>query len=536
MTANDEKPTLLRIGIIIESFVQPRWVRKSLENLLATGQGQFALVVKVEAKRNGGGLLYKLYNRLDRRLYPTTATELVNIEDLFSEVPVIEDIDKAAGFDLDLLINFASTQLNKKVSNSAKHGVWFHTFGDAPGFREVTEDIPLTNLSVKSLKGETEQIIYFSGSPTLSMFSVGVNNNTCYWKAAAFMARALRDLQAGGNDVVEFDHRCNKPGTPGNAAMAQMFLRIAGRGAARVFEKLSSFDQWIVGYRFDREEFKYLIPPADRFWADPFQVKVDGRYYIFFEDYVNSAGRAHISVVEVDRNGIVSGPTEVLKLDCHLSYPFIFEWQGDYYMIPETGERNMVELYRATSFPFKWEPVKVLLEARAPLDATLIEVDRRWVMFVNIEEEGVAVNWDELHLYLADSPLGPWQPHPRNPVVSDVRRARPAGRLFWFNGALFRPSQDSTHRYGYSTIINIVREISATTYKEIPVIKFNPDWDNDLLGIHTVNLLDELTVFDCLMKRSKFGKVRPPTLRGSLDRLSSDNIKAALRDQTLFAD
>ncbi|HEU4837268.1 MAG TPA: hypothetical protein VFS90_22750 [Pyrinomonadaceae bacterium] len=536
MTATFAQPTLLRIGIIIESFSQPRWVRKSLENVLATGRGQFALVVKVPDKRDSGGLLYKLYNRMDRRLYPTTATELVNIEDLFSKLPVVEDLEKVAEFDLDLLMNFASTGWNQKVSNSAKHGVWFHTFGDAPGFSELLHDMPLTNLSLKSLKGETEQIIYFSGSPMLSKFSVAVNNNTCYWKAAAFMARALRDLQAGGNEVVKFDHRLNKPGTPGNAAMSQIFLKLAGRAAARVFEKFSSFDQWIVGYRFDNDEFKYLLPPADRFWADPFQVKVDGRYYIFFEDYVNSAGRAHISVVEVDRNGIISGPTEVLKLDCHLSYPFIFEWQGDYYMIPETGERNVVELYRATSFPFKWEPVKVLLEARAPLDTTLIEVNGTWMMFVNIEEEGVAVNWDELHLYLADSPLGPWKPHARNPIVSDVRLARPAGRLFWLNGALFRPSQDSSHRYGYGTIINIVTEISPTAYKETPVIQFKPDLDNDLLGIHTVNLLEELTVFDCLMKRSKFGKVQPPRLKGSLDRLSSDNIKAALKDRTAWAE
>ena len=531
MTAHAEKPTLLRIGIIIESFLQPRWVRKSLENVHATGLGEFALVVKVEAKRNDGGLLYKLYNRLDRRLYPTTATDPVNVEDLFNEVPVIEDVEKIAEFNLDLLINFAATEWNRKASSSAKHGVWFHTFGDAPGFHEVMEDVSVTNLSLRSLEGETEQIIYHSVSPTLSRLSVGVNNENCYWKAAAFMARALRDLQAGGNVTVQFDHRGDKPGTPGNAAMAQMFLKLSGRAAARVYEKFSSLDQWIVGYRFDNDEFKYLIPPADRFWADPFQLKVDGRYYIFFEDYVNSAGRAHISVVEVDRNGIISGPTEVLKLDCHLSYPFVFEWQGDYYMIPEMGERNVVELYRAARFPFEWEPVKVLLEARSPLDATLCEINGKWWMFVNIEEEGVRVNWDELHLYYAESPLGPWKPHARNPVVSAVQLARPAGRLFWSKGALFRPSQDSSRRYGYATVINAVIDVSPSVYKELPVLKFNPDWDNDLLGIHTVNLLDELTVFDCLIKRRKFGRVRPPTLRGSLDLLSSDNIKAALKDR-----
>jgi hypothetical protein len=532
MTATHGKPTLLRLGIIIESFSQPRWVRKSLENVLATGLGTFALVVKVEAKRNEGGLLYRLYNQMDSRRFPTKATELVNVEDLFSEVPLIDDVTKVAELNPDLLINFASTDWNRKVSNSARHGVWFHTFGDAPGLREVMYDIPITNLSLKSLQGETEQIIYRSASPTLSRFSVGLNNDNSYWKAAAFMARALRDLQAGGNDVVYFDHRWENPGSRGNVAMSGMFLKLAGRAAARAFEKASSFDQWIIGYRFDEAEFKYLIPPIGRFWADPFQVKVDGRYYIFFEDYVNSMGRAHISVVEVDRNGIVSGPTEVLKLDCHLSYPFIFEWQGDYYMIPETGERNVVELYRATSFPSKWEPVKVLLEARSPVDTTLIDVNGTWWMFINIEEDGVRVNWDELHLYHSNSPLGPWKPHARNPVVTDVRRARPAGRLFWSNGVLYRPSQDSSLRYGYATIINTVTEIGPAAYKEVPILKIRPEGDNDLIGIHTVNLTEEMTVFDCLMKRRKVGKMRLPPVRGSLDLLSSANMNAALKSRT----
>ena len=240
---------------------------------------------------------------------------------------------------------------------------------------------------------------------------------------------------------------------------------------------------------------------------------------------MNTAGRAHISVVEVDRNGIVSGPTEVLKLDCHLSYPFVFEWQGDYYMIPETGERNVVELYRATSFPFKWEPEKVLLEANHPLDATLIEVGGTWWMFVNIQEEGVAVNWDELHLYYAESPLGPWKPHARNPVVSDVCSARPAGRLFWSKNVLYRPSQDSSLRYGYATAINKVIDLSPTAYKETEVLKILPDWDKNIIGVHTVNLFDEMTVIDCLAKRRRLRNTRLRPVRGSLDLLSSANME-----------
>src|SRR5215213_6714792 len=224
MTAQVEKPTLLRIGIIIESFLQPRWVRKSLENVLATGLCTFALVVKVEPEeKSGGNFLYKLYDRVDRRLFRTDATELVNIEDVFSEVPVTDDVNKIAEFNLDLLINFAAPELNKKLANLVRHGVWFYSFGNAPGFNEVMHQLPITHSSLRSRKGETEQIIYHSASPTLSRFSVGLNNNTCYWKSAAFLARGLRDLHEGQNVVSNFNHREDSSQLPGTGTMGQMF-------------------------------------------------------------------------------------------------------------------------------------------------------------------------------------------------------------------------------------------------------------------------------------------------------------------------
>ena len=282
MTAQVEKPPLLRIGIIIESFLQPRWVRKSVEDALATQLCTFALVVKTAPqKTSAGGLLYKLYNGMDQRLFRADATELVNIEDLLSGVPVVDDVDKLVEFDLDLLINFAAPELNEKLAGRAKNGVWFYAFGDAPGFNEVMYQLPITHSSLKSLQGETEHIIYDSASPTLSRFSVRLNNNTCYWKSAAFVARALRDRHEG-RSVLSVNHREPASHLPGNAAMSKMFVRLSGRAVERAFEKVSSFEQWLLAYRFDRDEFKYLIPPVGHFWADPFQIKVDGRFYIFF--------------------------------------------------------------------------------------------------------------------------------------------------------------------------------------------------------------------------------------------------------------
>src|SRR5690606_24256465 len=118
----------------------------------------------------------------------------------------------------------------------------------------------------------------------------------------------------------------------------------------------------------------------------------------------------------------------------------------------------------STSGVHEWTLEGVLLDDIHAADATLHEIDGRWWMFVCSSAKGQH-NWDELHLYHADSPMGPWAPHRRNPVKIDVRSARPAGRLFATDG-LYRPAQDCSVRYGYATAINRIRALSPSEFRE----------------------------------------------------------------------
>jgi hypothetical protein len=93
-------------------------------------------------------------------------------------------------------------------------------------------------------------------------------------------------------------------------------------------------------------------------------------------------------------------------------------------MIPETRERRTLELYRAVEFPQKWELVKILAENVAAVDSTIFDYSGKLWLFANIAQPG-ASTFDELHLFHAKSLWGIWTPHPKNPIVSDVRRARP---------------------------------------------------------------------------------------------------------------
>ena len=118
-------------------------------------------------------------------------------------------------------------------------------------------------------------------------------------------------------------------------------------------------------------------------------------------------------------------PVRVLERDYHLSYPFLIEQDGQLLMIPETAQNGSVEVYRCIDFPLRWKLEKVLLQGVRCVDPTFHRGPDRWWMFANAAAPGSRMFDDELHLFHAESLLGEWQPHRRNPVKSDARCSRP---------------------------------------------------------------------------------------------------------------
>jgi hypothetical protein len=176
-------------------------------------------------------------------------------------------------------------------------------------------------------------------------------------------------------------------------------------------------------------------------------------------------------------------------------------------MLPEMSASRSVELYRCTHFPDQWVCEKTLMRDVTALDTTLFEYEGRWWMFVNLAEDMGNSTWDSLHLFYADSPLSEtWAPHPLNPVVADVRSARPAGRPFLRDGQLFRPSQDSMLRYGHSLRLNRVDRLTVNEYEETSVETLVPPQGTDIIATHTLNFSEKWTVIDIQTRRSRFFK------------------------------
>jgi hypothetical protein len=186
-----------------------------------------------------------------------------------------------------------------------------------------------------------------------------------------------------------------------------------------------------------------------------------------------------------------------LQALAHLSYPFIFRWNDDLYMIPESLDNRSVEVYRCEEFPYTWTFQGKLLDDICAVDATLLEHDGRWWMFVGVREvEGASVS-DELCIFFADQPLSDtWTPHPGNPVVSDARRARPAGAILREGDRLLRPSQDCSRRYGYGLNISEILTLSPESYAEKPIQSRTPAEGESIVAIHTYTRSGPLAMMD----------------------------------------
>jgi hypothetical protein len=297
--------------------------------------------------------------------------------------------------------------------------------------------------------------------------------------------------------------------------------RVAFRVARQRLRLRSHEEPWFVALRRSRgslvngplDGFAPIPMPGDRFYADPFLVPDGERLWLFFEDAERASGKGVIRCADVCSDGSLGESHVVLDRAYHLSYPFVFRWDGAWFMLPETSGSRSVELWRAVQFPWQWKLERPLLEDVHAVDPTLVEHEGRLWLFAGVSESGGAAQ-DELFLYSADDLLGDWRPHPGNPVVSDVRHARPAGPLFREDGVLHRPGQDCSGAYGSAFWIHRVERLDERAYRETPVRRIEADWHPGLTATHTLHRAGGFDAIDGRLWLRRGAGLAPPRAHG----------------------
>ena len=252
---------------------------------------------------------------------------------------------------------------------------------------------------------------------------------------------------------------------------------------------------------FDASAATAHIPDGNRYFADPFLWDRDGQTYCFFEEFDYRKGRGHISAGRFE-DGQLTDVGPVIQTAYHLSFPFLFEAEGQLYMLPETSEKRRLEVWKCIEFPDRWERHATALEGIAASDSTINLIGGEWWLFTNISTDPFLEMNSELHVFRVDGPdLAKLEPHSFNPVVFNSRSARNAGRILEMDGRLYRPAQDNSHGYyGYGLRLMEIRHLSMDDYEEVEVRKILPDFEPGIIGCHHLDIRDGRVIIDVRKK------------------------------------
>ena len=538
----------LKLGLLLDSFSVPAWEYSVIQRIAKANTSEFSLVVLNEdagkpCKKSAS--VYSIFNRIDEKLFTKKPNPFVpkSVVELLPDVPVIKvipvqgdnvlflsetDVKNICEYKLDILIKFGFEGLQLEDLKISKYGTWFYYHGDdrimkggPPGFWEVVDNWSETGSALLAIGGKfsPSRVLFRSHFVTYPL-SPARHRSYYFWATTSFLSRQISLLQRLGEE--RYFQETEKYNTallreikssesPSNFLAIKSVLKIIKRLVMEFFKRFFFEDQWFLLFTLKRDvigrfkEFNKIMPLKDRFWADPHAIQVEDRYYIFIEEFIHAKNKGHISVIELDEAGNWTPPVKVLEKDYHLSYPFVFKWKDIFYMVPESRANKTIDLYESVEFPYKWNFKQCLMEKVSAVNSTLTHYANKWWLFTAIAENEAAAPNVELFLFYSDDLFsGDWKAHPGNPIISDVKRARPAGSLFVEDEKLFRPSQDCSKAYGYGFDLNEIEVLSETEYRERKKLSVRPNWDKKILATHTFANCGNLIAIDAFTKTPKF--------------------------------
>ncbi|MFD1192924.1 glucosamine inositolphosphorylceramide transferase family protein [Phenylobacterium conjunctum] len=279
---------------------------------------------------------------------------------------------------------------------------------------------------------------------------------------------------------------------------------LAEKLANQVIKKVKRTGYWSIALRRSigvgfpappaPTQFSIISTPLNSYLADPFIFRYENNSYLFAEEFLYSVNKGVLVCAKIGHDGDVGSFEVVLERPYHLSYPFIFEHDGQILMIPESGADGKLQLYRCLQFPGTWEFVAVLIEEPIA-DATLFQEGGVWWILGTVARFGGSIH-DELNAYYSLSLTGPWKPHSANPIKSDCRSSRCAGKIVRVDGRLFRPAQNCETGYGEGLVWCEITHLTPTFFDEVIVESWPAEAGSGFRGLHTYNSDEQFDAID----------------------------------------
>ena len=445
-----------------------------------------------------------------------------------SNYKFISNLDKITTLDVasldfqhasfDLLLNLGSGSLTCELLKISKHGAWQLLFRDSlldnkgpVGFWEVLQQEPIIGACLIKFESNVQDYnvldtAYFNRHWSMNETATIVSEGSVSLLFKYLHKLRNRELVA----VVESNHVNTNTCQPNLPNVLRYLFSFYKEFLNKLYEKLMMkvlnrrYECWTI-FTSKRGFFEHItsypVPfkmPEDEFWADPFLFHYNNADYLFFENYSYTTKRGKISC-GILKDNVLTEIIDVLDFKYHLSFPFIFEENGEIFLMPESSENKTLKVYKAVDFPVKWEVYSSAFEGESIGDAFFYtdQKQHKW-LFLNKQAATTSPMNSELFIYKVDSlKLNSLIPHKQNPVIIDARVARNGGCLFEHNGNLYRPSQRNIDGiYGRALNINKIEKLTLDEYVETTVKVIEPDFDKELIGLHHLHQCNGKFVFD----------------------------------------
>ena len=424
------------------------------------------------------------------------------------------DIELIRNANLDLLIRAGSGILKGEILNVCPNGVIsFHhadndiNRGGPPGFWEVYEKNPRTGFIIQRLKEELDggDVLYKGFIATRWFYSLNVAN--LYEIANPFLHHVIEDITS---DKPKLSIKNKSPYsfplyTAPNIFQSLFYLlKNSLILIDKIFNKITrKFYRWGIAYQFVNNWWdvtlwrsKKIPNPKHRFLADPFVIKKNGVHYCFVEDYNYKTRKGSISAYKINLAGYEDLGI-VLEEDFHLSYPFIFEYENQLYMCPDTHEKKEIRIYKCDEFPHRWSFHKTIMKNISAVDTSIFKYDNKWWLFTNIDQSIVGDHGCQLYIFHSSNPFTEdWTPHATNPVIFDPLIARNGGLIIDNNNIYRVFQQQGFDRYGKGLGIAKICTLTSTEYDEKIISKVEARFFPSIIAAHTYNFNNGLLVID----------------------------------------
>ena len=514
-------PKPINVLILTDSLQVKKWVADIIA--IVSDSSCFVIsgiVVNKAQKKSSSSFLYRLLRLFDRKFFkartnPFQTVSLTFDEDLiFNTIPIQKQFSDWLDDDClafikekkpDLVLRFGFRILRGSVLGIPKFGIWSLHHGDnkvnrggPPGFWEVVRQEAISGVTLQQITEDLDggKVIgrAFIKTDLLSFYRNQVN---LFETGIRLFEEKLKQLANGTlqSEITPFDFYSNPLfKDPNNTKSFLIFIGFVKRIFKRSIYNLFYNEQWIISHSKSNNSeetvyrFQDLIPPKGVSWADPFPVFEENKLWLFAEEIIGNEHGRIVCFEYLKEEKRFGTPQIIIQEAFHFSYPFVFKYQENWYMLPETGDEGKVILYKSDSFPYSWKKHEILISDKKLYDVTPFEYHDKWYCFASERSRNYQSPNDLLQLYILENgPLGSWVLHPESPIKIDVRGGRSAGKIFQKNGKTFRPAQLGAPKYGYAIQIYEILQLDEVTYKEQLVDTILPNWSKENLATHTYN-------------------------------------------------